>query len=125
MTLVRVHRNKNVRDYVNSSQVDDVSPEWMRKREIPSSLEIKGEDENATIEEEIEIEVNRVHAAWESKAKYLETHYRLLREDAVTPLRNAVAEVRENPHMTEKDSFEDAAIYEKVGCSVMLLRSCH
>lgn len=97
----------------------------MRKREIPSSLEIKGEDENATIEEEIEIEVNRVHAAWKSKAKYLETHYRLLREDAVTPLRNAVAEVRENPHMTEKDSFEDAAIYEKVACLVMLLRASH
>ena len=124
LTLVRVHRNKNVRDYITSSQVDDVSPEWMRKREIPSSLEIKGEDENATIEEDIEIGVNRIHAAWESKAKYLETHYRLLREDAVTPLRNAVSEVRETPHMTEEESFEDAAIYEKVGCLVILLRTC-
>ena len=93
---------------------DDGTAEWLRKREIPSSLEIKGEDENAAIEAEIEIEVNRVHAAWESKAKYLETHYRLLREDAVTPLRNAVAEVRESPMITEKDSFENAAIYEKV-----------
>lgn len=112
--LVRFHRNTNVRDYIMTPQFDDDSPEWLYKREIPSSLEIKGEDENATIEEEIEIEVNRVHAAWESKAKYLETHYRLLREDAVTPLRNAVAEVREDPHILEKDSFEDAAIYEKV-----------
>ena len=112
--LVSLHRNTNVRDYVMTPQSDDDSPEWLRKREIPSSLEIKGEDEDAKIEEEIEIEVNRVHAAWESKEKYLETHYRLLREDAVTPLRNAVAEVRENPYLTEKDSFEDAAIYEKV-----------
>ena len=95
-------------------QWDDGSPEWLRKREIPSSLEIQGEDENATIEEDIELEVNRVHAAWESKEKYLESHYRLLREDAVTPLRNAVSEVRENPYLTEKDSVEDAAIYEKV-----------
>ena len=95
-------------------QADDGSPEWLRKREIPSSLEIKGVDEDATIEEAIEIGVNRVHAAWDSKEHYLETHYRLLREDAVTPLRNAVAEVRENPYLTEKDSFEDAAIYEKV-----------
>ena len=47
-------------------RVDDDSPEWLRKRELPSSLEIKGEDENATIEEEIEIEVNRVNAAWVS-----------------------------------------------------------
>ena len=95
-------------------QSDDSSPEWLRKREIPSSLEIKGEDENATIEEAIELDVNRVHIAWESKEKYLESHYRLLREDAITPLRNAVAEVRQNPYLTEEDSFENAAIYEKV-----------
>ena len=113
-SLVPLHLNTNVRDYVMTPQHDDDSPEWLRKREIPSSLEIKGEDEDAKIEEEIEIEVNRVQAAWESKEKYLETHYRLLREDAVTPLRNAVAEVRENRYLTEKDSFEDAAIYEKV-----------
>lgn len=96
------------------SKTDADSPEWTRKREIPSSLEIKGEDENATIEERIEISVNRVHAAWDSKEHYLETHYRLLREDAVTPLRDAVAEVRENPLIEEKDSAENAAIYEKV-----------
>lgn len=95
-------------------QSDDDSPEWLRKREIPSSLEIKGEDENAKIEEAIELDVNRVHAPWESKEKYLETHYRLLREDAVTSLRDAVAEVRENPYLTEKDSTNNAAIYEKV-----------
>ena len=112
--LVSSHRNADVRDYVMTPQHDGNSPEWLRKREIPSSLEIKGEDEDAKIEEEIEIEVNRVHAPWESKEKYLETHYRLLREDAVTPLRNAVAEVREDPYLAEKDSFEDAAIYEKV-----------
>ena len=97
-----------------ASQTDADSPEWTRKREIPSSLEIKGEDENATIEEEIEIAVNQVHTAWDSKEQYLEAHYRLLREDAVTPLRDAVAEVRENPHIVEKDSLENAAIYEKV-----------
>ena len=97
-----------------ASKPDGDSPEWTSKREIPSSLEIKGEDENATIEEAIELDVNRVHAPWESKEKYLETHYRLLREEAVTPLRNAVAEIRETPHILEKDSVEDAAIYEKV-----------
>ena len=112
--LVCTRLNLNVRRYIMASKSDVDSPEWTRKREIPSSLEIKGEDENATIEDEIEIEVNRVHAAWESKEKYLESHYRLLREDAVTPLRNAVAEVRETPHIMEQDSCENAAIYEKV-----------
>ncbi|KAL8795459.1 MAG: hypothetical protein Q9195_002048 [Heterodermia aff. obscurata] len=106
--------NTNVRDYVMTLQFDDDSPEWLRKREIPSSLEITGEDEGAACDESIELEVNRVHAAWESKEKYLEAHYRLLREDAVTPLRSAVFEMRENPRMTEEDSFEQTAIYEKV-----------
>ena len=112
--LVCTKLNPNVRRYIMASKTDVDSPEWTRKREIPSSLEIKGEDENATIEDEIEIEVNRVHAAWESKEKYLESHYRLLREDAVTPLRDAVSEVRETPHIVEQDSCENAAIYEKV-----------
>ena len=114
LTLVRNHRNNQVRDYLVATRPDDDSPEWLRKHEFPSSLEIKGEDENATIEEEIEIGVNRVHGAWDSKEQYLETHYRLLREEAVTPLRNAVSEVREDPYMTEKDTCEEAAVYEKV-----------
>ena len=114
LNLVRNNLNRDVRQYIMASKTDADSPEWTRKREIPSSLEIKGEDENATIEEQIEISVNQVHIAWDSKEQYLETHYRLLREDAVAPLRDAVAEVRETPHIMEKDSCENAAIYEKV-----------
>lgn len=99
---------------MNSTSADDSSPSWLSKREIPSSLEIRGEDENAQTGEDIEIPVNRVHAPWDSKEMYLEHHYRLLREDAISPLRDAVAEVRVAPYMYEADSVEDAAIYDKV-----------
>ena len=111
---MRNNLNLSVRQYVLSNLVDEDSPPWISKREIPSSLEIRGEDENADKEEAIEVPVNRVHAPWESKENYLESHYQLLREDAISPLRNAVAEVRETPGMSEKTSVEDAAIYNKV-----------
>lgn len=111
---MRNNLNLNVRRYVLSDPVDENSEPWISKREIPSSLEIKGLDENDDIEEDIEIPVNKVHAPWESKEEYLRDHYLLLREDAISPLRNAVAEVRKIPHMSEKDSIEDTAIYNKV-----------
>ena len=109
---MRNNLNLNVRKYVLSDPVDDNSPSWVSTREIPSTLEIKGED--ADMDEPIDIPVNKVMAPWESKEEYLEHHYQLLREDAVSPLRNAVAEVRKSPNLYEKDSIEDAAIYTKV-----------
>ena len=111
---MRTNLNRLVREYVRSTPLEEDSPLWLSKREIPSTLEIKGEDENAQQEEDIEIPVNKCHAPWESKEHYLESHYRLLREDAISPLRDAVAEVRKTPSILEKDSVEDAAIYDKV-----------
>lgn len=105
--------NLNVREYFALEPADDNFPSWVSKREIPSSSEIQG-DEDAGREAEFEVPVNRVHAPWESKGNYLESHYQLLREDAISPLRQAVAEVRESPYMHEKNSEEDAAIYNKV-----------
>jgi len=111
---VRNNLNLNVRKYFLPDPANEDSPSWVSKREIPSSSEIQGEDDDADREEELEVPVNRVHAPWESKENYLECHYQLLREDAISPLRQAVAEVRDSPYMHEKNSVEDAAIYNKV-----------
>ena len=43
-----------------------------------------------------------------------ESHYSLLREDAVAPLRDVVSEVQVYHHLMEKDSDNGAFIYEKV-----------
>ena len=64
---------------------------------------------------DLELAVNRVSAPWDSVDQYLEAHYGLLREEAITPLRNAVASVRQFPETMEKDSDQNACIYEKVG----------
>ena len=91
---------------------------WLGKREIPSSAEILGitsDDGNGTGENEIGLTVNKIDSPWASKEQYLEAHYELAREDAVAPLRDAVAEVKTDPNMMERDSTNNAAIYEKVG----------
>ena len=111
---MRNNLNLDVRRYVLFDPVDEESEPWVSKREVPSSLEIKGLDENDDIEEDIQIPINKVHVPWTSKEEYLRDHYQLLREDAISPLRNAVAEVRKSPYINEKDSIEDTAIYTKV-----------
>lgn len=83
---------------------------WLNKSELPSSAEINDPND----EYEIELPVNKVTGQWADRQEYLKSHHLLLREDAVSPLRNAVSEVRNEPHIMEQDSQEDAAIYEKV-----------
>lgn len=99
-------------DYLRQvRQIGDPDPSsWLNKTEIPSSAEINDTDD----EFEIPIPVNKVAGQWGDRQEYLRSHHLLLREDAVSPLRNAVSEVRNEPHITEQDSQEDAAIYEKV-----------
>lgn len=83
---------------------------WLNKSEVPSSAEINDPND----EYEIDLPVNKVAGQWADRQEYLKSHYLLLREDAVSSLRNAVSEVRNEPHIMEQDSQEDAAIYEKV-----------
>ncbi|KAJ6155542.1 hypothetical protein N7470_006108 [Penicillium chermesinum] len=60
---------------------------------------------------EIPLEPNKIHGPWESAGQYLRTHYNLLREDVIAPLRIGVAQLRENCDMNDS---KEAYIYEKV-----------
>lgn len=57
---------------------------------------------------------NKVKEPWLSKMEYLRMHYQLLREEAVQPLREAVAKVRDNPEAREDQFGGDVGIYERV-----------
>ncbi|KZF23074.1 hypothetical protein L228DRAFT_253258 [Xylona heveae TC161] len=86
---------------------------WLHKREIPTATEIGGLSDNTTEIgfDAVEIPVNIIDAPWNSKEEYLESHYELTREDAISPLRDAVAEVRANPQMGDST---DLCIYDQV-----------
>ncbi|KXG49704.1 uncharacterized protein PGRI_056720 [Penicillium griseofulvum] len=81
---------------------------WQTQPELPSAKEILGTDVPGDV---VSLPTNRIWEPWVSKEKYLETHYALIREDSVTPLRNAVGQVRADPFMNDT---ADISIYEKV-----------
>ncbi|KAI4288743.1 MAG: hypothetical protein L6R35_001997 [Caloplaca aegaea] len=108
----KLELNIRVREYLNDVS-NPTAPAYVSHREIPSSEEISVVA-NDEAEEEVEVPANQVVGPWESKRRYLSDNYALLREDAVTPLRNVVSEMKAEPRVLEKDSVEHSYIYEKV-----------
>ena len=108
--------NRTVRDYVRGFRSIETSnpSSWLSKTEIPSPVEINGEGQDTIEDDQVSVPVNKVVGQWDSKEEYLSGHYLLLRENAISPLRNVVSELRNEPNIMERDSQESASIYEKV-----------
>lgn len=102
-----VHIDKEIKEYITSSDHSGTPGTWTANPELPSSEEILGLDD----EEVISLGVNQIQGPWPSKDTYLKTHYELLREDAVAPLRDAVAYFRHDPRMSDSSQ---CCVYEKV-----------
>ncbi|APA11365.1 hypothetical protein sscle_07g061350 [Sclerotinia sclerotiorum 1980 UF-70] len=63
---------------------------------------------------------NNIDGAWDSKEDYLGFHYQILREDAVAPLRQSVAEFKRN---NEMEDTQDTSIYTDV--HLVGIQLCH
>ena len=74
--------NLSIREYAKAAEQPADSSHWTAFREIPSSNEVfdRGRTEHDTA---LELAENTIVGPYTSKEEYLETHYRLLREDAV------------------------------------------
>lgn len=105
--------NMSIREYAKTTGQPADRSHWTGLREIPTSSEVfdEGRTEHDT---PLELKANTVVGPYTSKEEYLESHYRLLREDAVAPLRDVVSEIQYYPQLLEKDSDNGAYIYEKV-----------
>jgi helicase required for RNAi-mediated heterochromatin assembly 1 len=101
----------DIRRYLLGEDANIVKHEWESKPELPTSNEIMGIDESEKDGDIIQLIPNQITGPWPSRNTYLKGHYELLREDSVAPLRDAVAYVRDNPHMMDS---QIVAIYEKV-----------
>ncbi|GFF26084.1 ATP binding protein, putative [Aspergillus udagawae] len=99
--------NLAIREYYRKLVNGQKDP-WLQKPEIPTPEEILP---GSSDEECVELMPNRIEGPWSSKESYLRAHYELLREDAVAPLRDAVAYVRNDPQMMDSRAV---SIYEKV-----------
>ncbi|KAI9755693.1 MAG: hypothetical protein M4579_004191 [Chaenotheca gracillima] len=76
-----------------------------------NDTDIESTNGGVTEPEMLELPANRIDGSWRDKEEYLGSHYALLREDVISPLRDAVTEVQANPSMTESNSI---CIYENV-----------
>jgi hypothetical protein len=99
--------NPDIRAYVTAANVAPApdAKKWLLKTEIPTAEEILPDET-----EPVELAENRLDRPWRNRKKYLETHYELLREDAISPLRDAVAQFRETPDMSDDSQI---AVYDK------------
>jgi hypothetical protein len=102
--------NLDIRKYVHAQEGITALAEkgdWRSFPEIPTNEEI-----SIVSDEPIELSANKIRGAYRTPQKYLKTHFMLLREDAISPLRDAVSKFRDNPEMMDDQSL---SIYEKVG----------
>ncbi len=99
--------NRDIRAYVEAANTAPAkgSKPWLSRSEIPTTEEILDDEE-----EEVRLLPNRLDKPWPNRRKYLETHYELLREDAISPLRDAVQQFRQTPDMCDDSQL---AVYDK------------
>ncbi len=95
-------------------------PEWQTYPEIPTARDLNPDWDNPE-------DLERIHSLlpnnWDhpfpDKNTYLETHYRLQREEAIALLRYSVRKYREQPSMLDDD---ETCVYTKVRLSIQKLR---
>lgn len=86
--------------------------EWLSLPELPTPSELNpGDDPSATRENVMQhLRRNDVSRPYGSRLKYLETHYRLNREEGITFLRFGIGEYKYNPAMMDN---ENTCVYTK------------
>ena len=101
--------NPHVARYVSEQEKipqDAEEGDWLSLPEIPPAAEIlipEGES--------VSLLRNKIDQPWTKKERYLKAHYKLLREDTVSPLREAVAKFKKDPRRMDDN---DLRIYEQV-----------
>ncbi|RYP60471.1 hypothetical protein DL771_010501 [Monosporascus sp. 5C6A] len=87
--------------------------EWRAMPELPTSEELNPDWTNKQQVDKLKSSLlpNTVEVPWEDKNTYLETHYRLQREESITMLRFSIRKFKDNPLMVDD---EETCIYTKV-----------
>ena len=89
--------------------------DWLNAPELPTSAEVAWIDETGNhVELDMVYEENQLVDPYESVEHYLRTQYRLMREDAVSTLRDAVDDMMRSPNQTEQQSLKNVRIYNRV-----------
>lgn len=115
-------RAKNdIREYFELAKKPVAGGAWLDMPEIPSPSEVLHtksgckNDNEALIDVDESIRPHKPEGAYDDNEDYLRTKYELLREDAVRPLREAIARVRADPYKDEAEyGNQSIGIYDPV-----------
>lgn len=117
--------NSKIREYYDDAAAP-TGQEWLLRSEIPGCAEIMDrEDGSNTSSDVVELLPNKPIGPFASKEEYLHTHYDLLREDSLRPLREAVTAVRSKPSANEDVHNNSIGIYEKASHLSPRLKQLH
>lgn len=105
----KLELNPNIAQYVrlqNEARKSATDEDWLALPELPRGSEICLPPDAKII-----LPRNKIKTPYLTPVKYLKTHYRLLREDATTPLREAIDKFKMDP---QRGDDNDVRIYEQV-----------
>jgi len=87
--------------------------EWLDLPELPDAAELRPakHDQQPSLQDG---DYNRLEGPWDSNNVYLKTHYKLLREDAIRPLREALSRVFSMADIKEDERQATIGIYDSV-----------
>ncbi|KAI1473401.1 P-loop containing nucleoside triphosphate hydrolase protein [Daldinia eschscholtzii] len=86
--------------------------EWRSYPEIPTGQDLNPDwDDQEQLDRIRNLLPNKWKQPWESKNTYLETHYRLQREEGITMLRHSIKKFKDDPAMMDDG---ETCIYTKV-----------
>lgn len=111
--------NRGISNYYTSPTA--TGGEWLTRSEIPGSAEIMDRDSRSS--DVVELPANKPIGPYACAQEYLSTHYELLREDSLRPLRESVSLIREAPTASEDTFNGQVEIYEKASHFSMLWTS--
>ncbi|KAJ1325509.1 helicase required for RNAi-mediated heterochromatin assembly 1 [Microdochium nivale] len=102
-----------INQHVNHQPQGVDSSDWMQMPEIPTGAELNVDIHDPAEADKLRANIpeNPVNQPYESKDVYLETHYRLHREETVGWLRLAVLHYKEEPAMMDTN---ETCVYTKV-----------
>ncbi|KAI1343297.1 P-loop containing nucleoside triphosphate hydrolase protein [Xylariaceae sp. FL0016] len=101
-----------IKQHLNYTHSATPGQQWRNYPEIPTSRDLNPDwNDPSQLAEIRNIHPNIIDRPWPSKQSYLEAHYRLQREEAISLLRWAARQFRETPEMMDDDNI---CVYTKV-----------
>ncbi|OMP83961.1 Helicase required for RNAi-mediated heterochromatin assembly 1 [Diplodia seriata] len=101
-----------IRKYVAEADLPVATDSWLSRPEVPTTEEILDTDD--FLNDTVAIPPNNIDGPWSSKETYLESHFELLREDTIRPLREAVGRIRTKSWGKEEEYGSTVGLYSNV-----------